>query len=66
MKLLYNFFYSIKIIFYNIFFYIYIKLYLKMSKRKNIWEKFKKIEIIGSGVFANVYFAIKDIKKKLN
>ena len=42
-----------------------------MLKRKNIWEKFKKIEIIGSGVFANVYkaknnneyFAIKEINK---
>ncbi len=42
-----------------------------MLKRKNIWEKFKKIEIIGSGIFANVYkaknnneyFAIKEINK---
>ncbi len=42
-----------------------------MWKRKNICEKFKKIEIIGSGVFANVYkaknnneyFAIKEINK---
>ena len=28
-----------------------------MLKRKNIWEKFKKIEILGSGVFADVYKA---------
>ena len=42
-----------------------------MSKRKNIWDKFKKIEILGSGQFSNVYkvkynnkyFAIKEINK---
>ena len=42
-----------------------------MSKLKNIWEKYKKIETIGSGAFGNVYkgkynnqyFAIKEIKK---
>ena len=38
---------------------------------KNIWEKFKRIEILGKGQFGNVYkvkynneyFAIKEIKK---
>ena len=38
---------------------------------KNIWEKFKKIEILGKGQFGNVYkikynneyFAIKEINK---
>ena len=42
-----------------------------MLKLKNIWEKYQKIEIIGSGVFGNVYrakynheyFVIKEIKK---
>ena len=42
-----------------------------MSKLKNIWEKYRKIEIIGTGSFGTVYkgkynneyFAIKEIKK---
>ena len=42
-----------------------------MSKLKNIWEKYRKIEIIGTGAFGTVYkgkyndeyFAIKEIKK---
>ena len=42
-----------------------------MLKLKNIWEKYQKIEIIGSGAFGDVYrakyndeyFAIKEIKK---
>ena len=42
-----------------------------MLKLKNIWEKYKKIEIIGSSLFCSVYkakynneyFAIKEIKK---
>ena len=42
-----------------------------MSKLKNIWEKYKKIETIGYGTFGNMYkgkynnqyFAIKEIKK---
>ena len=42
-----------------------------MLKLKNIWEKYKKIEIIDSGGFGNVhrakynneYFAIREIKK---
>ena len=42
-----------------------------MLKLKNIWEKYHKIEIIGSGAFGDVYrakyndecFAIKEIKK---
>ena len=42
-----------------------------MSKFKNIWEKYKKIEIIGSSASGNVYrakynnehYAIKEIKK---
>ena len=40
-------------------------------KRSDIWKKYKKIEILGSGAFANVYkakcgdeyFAIKEIPK---
>ena len=42
-----------------------------MSKLKNIWEKYKKRETIGYGIFGNVYkgkynneyYAIKEIKK---
>ena len=42
-----------------------------MSKIKNIWEKYQKIQTIGCGVISNVYkgkynneyFAIKEIKK---
>ena len=44
-----------------------------MSKLKNIWEKYKKIGILGSAIFGNVYkakskynneyFEIKEIKK---
>ena len=42
-----------------------------MSKLNNIWEKYQKIEIIGTGSFGTVYkgkynneyFAIKEIKK---
>ena len=28
-----------------------------MLKLKNIWEKYKKIEILGSGIFGNIYKA---------
>ena len=42
-----------------------------MSKLKNIWEKYKKRETIGYGIFGNVYkgkyndeyYAIKEIQK---
>ena len=45
-----------------------------MRKMKDIWDEYSKIELIGSGVFADVYraksklnneyVAIKEIKKK--
>ncbi len=46
---------------------------IKMIEMKDIWEKYKKIEIIGAGTYADVYkaknqstneyVAIKEIKK---